>query len=117
MAVVDYSQAGIDAATAIGQAVGAMRENSNVTFNQAARQNGTCGRYLTLKGKDGSTSTVSLFFRDKRLYEIQGTVLASNADSGSGYMILFTQSFNFDVTLPYRGPCFEQPAEFFTNRN
>jgi hypothetical protein len=115
-AVVDFSQAQIDAATAIDQAVTALRENSNVTFNQAARQNGTCGRYLTLKGKDGSSSTVSLFFRDKRLYQIQGTSLPSNADSSSGYMILFTNSFSFDVTLPYRGPCFEQPAEFFTNR-
>ena len=115
-AVVDFSEAKIDAATAIDQAVTALRENSNVTFNQAARQNGTCGRYLTLKGKDGSTSTVSLFFRDKRLYQIQGTSLPSNTDSNSGYMILFTNSFSFDVTLPYRGPCFEQPAEFFTNR-
>jgi hypothetical protein len=116
-AVIDLTQSGIDAATAIDQAVSALRENNNVTFNQAARQNGTCGRYLTLKGKDGSTSTVSLFFRDKRLYQIQGTSLPSNADASSGYMILFTNSFSFDVTLPYRGACFEQPAEFFTNRN
>ena len=115
-AVIDLTQSGIDAAAAIDQAVTALRENNNVTFNQAARQNGTCGRYLTLKGKDGSTSTVSLFYRDKRLYQIQGTSLPSNADSSSGYMILFTNSFSFDVTLPYRGPCFEQPAEFFTNR-
>jgi len=115
-AVVEYSQAGIDAGKAIDQAVNALSENSKVTFNQAARQNGTCGRYLTLKGNDGSTSTVSLFFRDNRLYEIQGTSLPSNADSDSGYMILFTNSFSFDVTLPYRGPCFEQPADFFTNR-
>jgi hypothetical protein len=115
-AVIDLTQSEIDAATAIDQAVTAFRDNSTVTFNQAARQNGTCGRYLTLKGKDGSTSTVSLFFRDKRLYQIQGTSLPANADSSSGTMILFTNSFSFDVTLPYRGPCFEQPAEFFTNR-
>ena len=115
-AVIDLTKSGIDAATAIDQAVNSLRENNNLTFNQAARQNGTCGRYLTLKGKDGSTSTVSLFFRDKVLYQIQGTSLPSNADSSSGYMILFTNSFSFDVTLPYRGPCFEQPAEFFTNR-
>jgi hypothetical protein len=116
-AVIDLTQSGIDAATAIDQAVSGLRENNNVTFNQAARQNGTCGRYLTLKGKDGSTSTVSLFFRDKRLYQIQGTSLPSNADASSGYMILFTNSFSFDVTLPFRGACFEQPADFFTNRN
>jgi hypothetical protein len=115
-AVIDFSPAGIDAATAIDQAISALRESNDVTFNQAARQNGTCGRYLTLRGKDGSTSTVSLFFRDNRLYQIQGTALPSNADSSSGYMILFTNSFSFDVTLPYRGPCFEEPAEFFTNR-
>ena len=116
MAVVDFSQAGIDQATAVGQAVSALREKGNVTFDIPARQNGTCGRYLTIKGNDGSTSVVSVFFRDKRLYEIQGTELASSADSGSGYMILFTQSFGFTVTLGYRGPCFEEGPEFFQNR-
>ena len=115
-AVVDFAQAKMDAATAIDQAVTALSQNNDVTFNQAARQNGSCGRYLTLKGKDGSRSTVSLFFRDNRLYQIQGTSLPSNTDSNSGYMILFTNSFSFDVTFPYRGACFEQPAEFFTNR-
>ena len=116
-AVIDLTKSQLDAAAAIDQAVTALSETNTVTFNQAARQNGTCGRYLTLKGKDGSTSTVSLFFRDKRLYQIQGTSLPSNADSSSGTMILFTNSFSFDVTLPYRGACFEQPADFFTNRN
>ena len=116
-AVIDLTQSGLDAAAAIDQAVKALSADNAVTFNQAARQNGTCGRYLTLKGKDGSTSTVSLFFRDKRLYQIQGTSLPSNADASSGTMILFTNSFSFDVTLPYRGACFEQPADFFTNRN
>jgi hypothetical protein len=116
VAVVDLSQAGIDMTTAINQAVSALREKGNVTFNIPARQNGTCGRYLTIKGNDGSTSIVSMFFRDKRLYEIQGTALPSNADSGSGDMLLFTQSFSFGVTLPYRGACFEQGPEFFQNR-
>jgi hypothetical protein len=116
MAVVDFSQAGIDPATAIGQAVSALREKADVRFNIPARQNGTCGRYLTIKGNDGSTSIVSVFFRDNRLYQVQGTALASSTDSGSGDMILFTQSFRFDVTLPYRGACFEEGPEFFQNR-
>jgi hypothetical protein len=55
MAVVDFSQAGTDQTTAIGQAVSALREKGNVTFDIPARQNGTCGRYLTIKGNDGST--------------------------------------------------------------
>jgi hypothetical protein len=114
--VVDFSQAEIDPTTAIDQVVSALREKGDVKLNIPARQNGTCGRYLTIKGNDGSTSIVSVFFRDKRLYEIQGTVLASSADPGSGDMILFTQSFGFNVTLPYRGACFEKGPEFFQNR-
>jgi hypothetical protein len=35
------TQSGIDAAIAIDQAVNSPRENNHVTFNQAARQNGT----------------------------------------------------------------------------
>ena len=116
MAVIDFSQARIDQTTAINQAVSALREKGDVKFNIPARQNGTCGRYLTIKGNDGSTSIVSVFFRDKRLYEVQGTALASNADSGSGDMILFTQSFSFSVTLGYRGACFEADPEFLENR-
>jgi hypothetical protein len=116
MTVVDFSKAGIDMTTAIDQAVTALRENGNVTFNIPARQNGTCGRYLTIKGNDGSTSVVSVFFRDNRLYEVQGTELALSADSGSGEMILFTQSFRFAVTLGYRGACFEAGPEFLQNR-
>ena len=116
MAVVDFSNGGIDITTAIDQAVSALREKGDVKFNIPARQNGTCGRYLTIKGNDGSTSLVSLFFRDNRLYEVEGTELASSADSASGEMILFTQSFRFDVTLGYRGACFEEGPEFFQNR-
>lgn len=116
MAVVDFSEARIDQTTAIDQAVSALREQGEVTFNIPARQNGTCGRYLTIKGNDGSTSVVSIFFRDNRLYEARGTELASSADSGSGEMILFTQSFRFAVTLGYRGACFEEGPEFFQNR-
>jgi hypothetical protein len=116
MTVVDFSQAGIDQTTAIGQAVSALREKGDVKLDFPIRQNGTCGRYLSIKGNDGSTSIVSYFYRDKRLYEIQGTQLASSADSGSGTMILFTQSFGFAVTLPFRGDCFEAGARSLDNR-
>lgn len=115
MTVVDFSNARIDITTAIGQAVSALREKGDVKFDMPSRQNGTCGRYLNIKGHDGSTSVVSLFFRDNRLYEAQGTVLASNADSGSGEMILFTQGFGFDVTFPFRGQCFEADPDSLRN--
>ncbi len=115
---IDLTKSKIDAAAAIDQVVKDLSSKGEVSYNQAARQNGTCGRYITLKGKDGSTSTNSIFFRDNKLYHIQGTSLpVKGGDSNSGYMILFTNSFIFDITLPFRGDCFGTPADFFTNRN
>ena len=116
---IDLTNSRIDAAAAIDQVVkDLISKGDEVSYNQPARQNGTCGRYITLKGKDGSISTNSIFFRDNKLYHIQGTALpVKGADSASGYMILFTNSFTFDITLPFRGDCFGTPADFFTNRN
>lgn len=115
---IDLTNSKLDAAAAIDQVVKDLISKGEVSYNQAARQNGTCGRYITLKGKDGSTTTNSIFFRDNKLYHIQGTSLPTNgADPNSGYMILFTNSFTFDITLPFRGDCFGTPADFFTNRN
>jgi hypothetical protein len=115
---IDLTKSKMDAATAIDQIVKDLTSKNEVSYNQAARQNGTCGRYITLKGKDGSSSTNAIFFRDNQLYHIQGTsVPAKGADATSGYLILFTNSFTFDITLPFRGDCFGTPADFFTNRN
>ena len=115
---IDLTNSKIDAAAAIDQVVKDLSSKGEVSYNQAARQNGTCGRYITLKGKDGSSTTNSIFFRDNKLYHMQGTSLPmKGADSTSGYLILFTNSFTFDITLPFRGDCFGTPADFFTNRN
>ena len=95
MAIVDFSDISIDGTAAIDQAVAALRETGDVKLDIAARVNRNFGRQLSIAGKDGSHSAVAVFFANHRLYLIQGTVLASNPDPGSGEGVRFQQSLRF----------------------
>lgn len=95
VAVIDFSNAPSEETTAIDQAVKALSENGDVRLNIPARVNRNRGRQLSIIGKDGSHSTVAIFLADHRLYQIQGTVLASNPDPISGDGIRFQQSLRF----------------------
>jgi hypothetical protein len=93
--VIDFSSASVEEATAMDQAVKALRENGDVKLDIPARVNRNRGRQLSIIGKDGSHSTVAIFLADHRLYQIQGTVLAWNPDPISGDGIRFQQSLRF----------------------
>ena len=95
VAVIDFSEAGIDRTTAIGQAVADLREKGNVKLDIQARVQGNIGRYLNLASNDGSHTIAAVFFGNNRLYEIEGTIPASNPDALSGEMIRFQQSLRF----------------------
>ena len=93
--VIDLTNTGTDGATAIGQAVAALGEKGNVKLNMQARVQRNYGRYLNIAGSDGSHTIAAVFFGNGRLYEIEGTVPASNPDGLSGEMIRFQQSIRF----------------------
>jgi hypothetical protein len=95
VAVIDFTNTGTDGATAIGQAVAALGEKGNVKFNMQARVQRNYGRYLNIAGNDGSNTIAAVFFGNGRLYEIEGSVPASNPDALSGEMIRFQQSIRF----------------------
>jgi hypothetical protein len=95
VAVIDFSNAGIERTTAIDQAVSALREKGDVKLDIQARVQRNVGRYLNIVGNDGSHTIAAVFFGNNRLYEIEGTVLASNPDALSGEMIRFQQSLLF----------------------
>jgi hypothetical protein len=95
VAVVDFSNATVDGTMAVDQAVDLLRENGDIRLNIPARVNRNFGRQLSIIGKDGSHSTVAIFFADHRLYQIQGTVLANSDDPNSGDAIRFQQSLRF----------------------
>jgi hypothetical protein len=95
VAVIDFKDATVDGTAAIDQAVTELRARGNVMLDLPARVNGNRGRQFSLAGNDGSHSTVGIFFGDHRLYQIEGTMLASNSDLGSGELIRFQQSLRF----------------------
>jgi hypothetical protein len=95
VAVVDFTKAGIDRTTAIGQAVAQLREMGDVKLDIQARVQRNIGRYLNIAGNDGSHTIAAVFFGNNRLYEIEGTIPASNPDALSGEMIRFQQSLRF----------------------
>jgi hypothetical protein len=76
-------------------AIKTLTQDMEVKLDIPARVNRVFGRQLSLLGKDGSRSSVALFYYQHRLYQIQGTVLPANADSSSGEAIRFQQSLRF----------------------
>lgn len=95
MTVIEYRDMMVDGNKAIEAATAALRERGSVNLDLPARVNRNRGRQLSITGKDGSHSTVAVFFGDHRLYQIEGTMLASSADPSSGEMIRFQQSLRF----------------------
>ena len=95
VAVIDFANAGIDGTTAVDQAVSALHEKGDVKLDIPARVQRNFGRYINIAGNDGSHTIAAVFFGNNRLYEIEGTVPASNPDALSGEMIRFQQSLRF----------------------
>jgi len=95
VAVIDFANSGIDGTAAVDQAVSALHEKGDVKLDIPARVQRNFGRYINIAGSDGSHTIAAVFFGNNRLYEIEGTVPASNPDALSGEMIRFQQSLRF----------------------
>ncbi|HEY4265129.1 MAG TPA: hypothetical protein VGM72_07420 [Micropepsaceae bacterium] len=104
--VSNLSGTGVDQETALTQAVEAARSHGDVKVDIPARVNGQRGRQLSIVGKDGGHSNLAIFFANNHLFQIEGTVLASNPDPQSGDAIRFQQSLRF--TGDYAGRRFAQ---------
>jgi hypothetical protein len=93
--VADLSNAAIDETTAVDQAINQLRDKGDIRLDIPARVQRNYGRQLSVVGKDGSHSSVAIFFADHKLYQIEGTVLADSDDPNSGDAIRFQQSLRF----------------------
>jgi hypothetical protein len=93
--VADLSNAAIDETTAVDQAIHQLREKGDIRLDIPARVQRNYGRQLSVVGKDGSHSSVAIFFADHKLYQVEGTVLADSDDPNSGDAIRFQQSLRF----------------------
>ena len=92
MTVADFTDAGLEEDAVINQAIKSLSENGEVKVNIPHRISAVYGRQLSIAGKDGSHSSVAVFFFRNRLYQIEGKALP-NGDTADA--IRFQQSLIF----------------------
>jgi hypothetical protein len=95
VSIIDFGNVTFDRDAAIEEALNEFRGKGDVKVDIPARVNRNFGRQLSIVAKDGSRSSVAVFFANNRIYEIEGTILASNPDPNSGDAIRFQQSLRF----------------------
>ena len=96
MIVADFSRrTNLNDRQVIDLAIKTLAQEAEVKLDIPARVSRVFGRQLSLLGKDGSRSSVALFYYQRRLYQIQGTILPANSDPSSGEAIRFQQSLRF----------------------
>ena|SRR6185503_11584633 len=101
--VADFSNTKLSELTVLELAVENLHHDGDVTVDVPHRVNRHFGRQLSVTGHDGSRSSVALFYYQRRLYLIQGTMLATNADTGSSDGARFQQSLRFTNDARPRG--------------
>jgi len=95
MTVADFSRQNLTDRQVLDQAVKTLAQNGEIKLDIPARVSRVFGRQLSMAGKDGSRSSIALFYYQRRLYQIEGTVLPTSADPASGDAIRFQQSLRF----------------------
>jgi hypothetical protein len=95
LTVADFSRRNLTDHQVLDQAIKTLAQDGVIKLDIPARVSRVFGRQLSMVGKDGSRSSIALFYYQRRLYQIQGTVLPTSADPASGDAIRFQQSLRF----------------------
>jgi len=98
MTVADLSRSHQSEAQAVGEAIGELTADAEVVVDVPHRVNGVLGRQLSIVGHDGSRTSVALFYRSRRLYLVEGTILPTNDDPMTPDGARFQQSLR--VIIP-----------------
>lgn len=93
--VADLSGAHLNEAQAMSEAIGQIAASGEVVVDVPHRVNQVFGRQLSIVGHDGSRSAIALFYRNRRLYLVEGTILPTNDDFMSSDGVRFQQSLRF----------------------
>ena len=93
--VADLSESRLSEAQALGEAVDRLAAEGEVIVDVPHRVNRIFGRQLNVVRHDGSRSAIALFYRNRRLYLIEGTILSTNDDLMSSDGVRFQQSLRF----------------------
>lgn len=95
MTVADFSQITVEPDKAIADAVRSFGENGEIKVDVDARINRQYGHELSVGNKDGSRSTVAIFFFNQHLYQLDGRALPPDPATRSSSLIRFQQSLQF----------------------
>jgi hypothetical protein len=90
--VADMPDIGESAGNVMAYAVFMLSRRGEITVNIPYVTRRIIGRQATIGGVDGSQTYASVFFHNRRLYQIEGTVLAGGSTADA---FRFQQSFDF----------------------
>jgi len=93
MTVVDLPDPATQENAVLDHAVRIMSQGAEITVDIPHRISRIYGRQLSFAAPDGSRSSVAVFYHKQRLYQIEGTVLATATNSTDA--IRFQQSLVF----------------------
>ena len=93
--VADMSGARLNEAQAVSEAIGQIAASGEVVVDVPHRVNRVFGRQLSIVGHDGSRTAIALFYRNRRLYLVEGTILPTNEDFMTSDGVRFQQSLRF----------------------
>jgi hypothetical protein len=92
MTVADLSETKLEEAAVIDHAIRTLAQGGEIKLDIPHRISQVYGRQLSIAGADGSHAFVAVFFRNKRLYQIEGKATDRNSTSDA---IRFHQSLSF----------------------
>jgi hypothetical protein len=95
MTVADFSHQTMKEDDVISQAIKTLGQAGEIKVDIPHRISRVFGRQLSIANTDGGHSSIAVFYYQKRLYQITGTVLPSHPDPSSGEAIRFQQSLQF----------------------
>jgi len=93
--VADFSKTQLSELTIMELAVERLKNAGDIVVDIPHRVNQHFGRQLSLAGHDGSRSSVALFYYQRRLYLVEGKMLATSEDTASSDGVRFQQSLRF----------------------
>jgi hypothetical protein len=93
--VADFSGVRMNEAQVLSEAVAQLAAAGDVIVDVPHRVNRVLGRQLSVAGHDGSRSAFAVFYRNRSLYLVEGTILPTSEDPGSSDGVRFQQSLRF----------------------
>ncbi len=98
--VADFSGVAVDDIAIINYAAETMAHGKEIKIDSPHHIGAVYGRQLSIARSDGTTSYAAVFYRSRRLYQIEGIALAGD-EVGRADALRFEQSLEFQQSLDF----------------